>query len=189
MGRTEPEDLDGETSHDVCRRVHGYETRARCLPERWMCDVFHIDGSLRDIRVLDVRRADWIAVLERLRTVADETEVEHPYARLDPVRPAVADLFRAWCDEPDGEGTTFSFRARFGAVWFFALPYDEEEIEFSLWPDDVLDGAGVATVLRFLTEVGTACGRPVLLTGESVQYHPGLRTLIRHDPTVGIGHI
>ncbi|MER7341311.1 hypothetical protein ABT403_26130 [Streptomyces sp. NPDC000075] len=161
-------------------------TRARCLPEPWMCDVFHVDGSLRDIRVLDTTRVEWIAVLERLRVVADETEVEHPYARLDPVRPAPADLFRAWADEPEGQGTSFAFRARFGAVWFFALPYDEEEIEFSLWPEHVLDGEGVAAVLRFLVEVATASHRRALLTAEVVRYTPELPTLISHDPDTGL---
>ncbi|WP_148085543.1 hypothetical protein OG322_05080 [Streptomyces sp. NBC_01260] len=168
--------------------VHAGErgTRARCLPEPWMCDVFRLDGSLRDIRVLDTTRVEWIAVLERLRAVADETEVEHPYPRLDPVRPACADLFSVWADEPEGQGTSFSFRARFGAVWFFALPCDEEEIEFSVWPEDVLDGAGVAAVLRFLVEVATASQRGSLLTGEVVRYDPGMPTLISHDPVTGI---
>ncbi|MGW6898641.1 hypothetical protein ACWGF2_18805 [Streptomyces sp. NPDC054919] len=151
-----------------------------------MCDVFHLDGSLRDIRVLDTTRVEWIAVLERLSVVADETEVEHPYPRLDPVRPALADLFRVWADEPEGRGTSFSFRARFGAVWFFALPYDEEEIEFSVWPEDVLDGAGVAAVLRLLVEVATASQRRALLTAETVQYDPGMLTLISHDPVTGL---
>ncbi|MFF4324744.1 hypothetical protein [Streptomyces sp. NPDC001568] len=192
MGDVEAQDRRGsggsDASHADCRRVHGHEARARCLPEPWMCDVFLVDGSLRDIRVLDVERADWIAVLDHLRSVADVTEVEHPYAQLDPVRPAVADLFRAQWDEPEGQGTNFAFRARFDGVWFCALPYDEEEIEFSLWPDDVVDGADVAAVLRFLTEVGTACGRRVLLTGETTRYHPNLPTLIHHDPTTGLSH-
>ena len=161
-------------------------THERCLPEPWMCDVFHRDGSLRDIRVLNTTRVEWIAVLERLRAVADETEVEHPYPQLDSVRPAIADLFRVWADEPEGQGTSFSFRARFGAVWFFALPYDEEEIEFSVWPEDVLDGAGVAAVLRFLVEIATASQRRALLTGETVRYDPGMPTLISHDPDTGL---
>ncbi|MEU4170215.1 hypothetical protein AB0F46_25460 [Streptomyces sp. NPDC026665] len=168
--------------------VHGAEhgTRARCLPEPWMCDVFHIDGSLRDIRVLDTTRVEWIAVLERLRAVADETEVEHPYSQLDPVRPSFADLFRAWADDPEGCGTSFAFRARFGSVWFFSLPCDEEEIEFSVWPEDILDGAGVAAVVRFLVEVATASQRRTLLTGETVRYDPEMLTLISHDPGTGI---
>ena len=172
------------THEDVHAGEH--RTRARCLPEPWMCDVFHLDGSLRDIRVLDTTRVEWIAVLERLRTVADETEVEHPCPRLDPVRPAFADLFRVWADEPEGQGTGFAFRARFGAVWFFALPYDEEEIEFSVRPEDVLDGAGVAAVLRFLVEVATASRRRALLTGETVRYDPGMPALISHDPVTGL---
>jgi hypothetical protein len=151
-----------------------------------MCDVFYLDGSLRDVRVLDTTRAEWIAVLERLGVVADETEVEHLYPRLDPVRPAIADLFRVWADEPEGRGTSFAFRARFGAVWFFALPCDEEEIEFSVGPEDVLDGAGVAAVLRFLVEVATASQRRALLTGETVRYHPGMPTLISYDPVTGL---
>ncbi len=172
------------THEDVHAGEHG--TRARCLPEPWMCDVFHLDGSLRDIRILDTTRVEWIAVLESLRVVADETEVEHPYPRLDPVRPDFADLFRVWADEPEGQGTSFAFRARFGAVWFFALPYEEEEIEFSVWPEDVLDGAGVAAVLRFLVEVATASQRRALLTAEVVRYDPGLPTLISHDPVTGL---
>ncbi|MFB7289286.1 hypothetical protein [Actinacidiphila glaucinigra] len=168
--------------------VHAGErgSSARCLPEPWMCDVFYLDGSLRDIRVLDTTRVEWIAVFERLRVVADETEVEHTYPRLDPVSPAFADLFRAWADEPEGRGTSFAFRARFGAVWFFALPLDEEEIEFSVWPEQVVDGAGVADVLRFLVEVATASRRPALLTGETVLYRPGMPTLISHDPVTGL---
>ncbi|MFE7594141.1 hypothetical protein ACFU6K_32525 [Kitasatospora sp. NPDC057512] len=172
------------THEDVHAGEHG--TRARCLPEPWMCDVFQVDGSLRDIRVLDTTRGEWIAVLERLRVVADETEVEHPYPRLDPVRPDFADLFRVWADEPEGQGTSFSFRARLGSVWFFALPCDKEEIEFSVWPEDVLDGAGVASVLRFLVEVATASQRLALLTGEVVRYDPGMPTLISHDPVTGL---
>ncbi len=163
-----------------------YGTRARCLPEPWMCNVFHLDGSLRDIRVLDTTRGEWIAVLDRLRAVADEAEVEHAYPQLDPVHPSFTDLFRVWADDPEGESTAFSFRARFGAVWFFALPCFEEEIEFSVWPEDVLDGAGVAAVLRFLVEVATASRRRALLTGEIVQYDPDVRTLISHDPVSGL---
>ncbi|MEV7417219.1 hypothetical protein [Streptomyces sp. NPDC089919] len=163
---------------------------ARCLPEPWMREVFYLDGSLRDIRILDVTRAEWIAVLEHLRAVADETEVEHPYPRLDPVRPAVADLVRAWLDEPEHEGMNFAFRARFDGVWFFALPYDDEEIEFSVWPEQVVDGAGVAAVLRFLAEIATAAGRRSVLTGETVSYHPDMPSLISHDPATGlVSHI
>ncbi|MEU8434741.1 hypothetical protein AB0F18_17840 [Streptomyces sp. NPDC029216] len=173
-----------ELPHEGVRAgEHG--ARARCLPEPWMCDVFYLDGSLRDIRVLDTTRGEWIAVLDRLRAVADETEVEHPYPQLDPVRPAFTDLFRVWADDPEGEATTFSFRARFGAVWFFALPCCEEEIEFSFWPEDVLDGTGVAAVLRFLVEVATASQRRALLTGEIVRYDPEMPTLISHDPVTG----
>ncbi|GLX19591.1 hypothetical protein Slala02_29060 [Streptomyces lavendulae subsp. lavendulae] len=174
-----------EVRHEA---VHAGEhgARAHCLPEPWMCEVFHVDGSLRDVRVLGVTRAEWLAVLERLCAVADETEFEHAYTELDPVRPAPADLLRIWADEPEGRGTTFAFRARFGAVWFFALPYDEEEIEFSLWPEHVEDGAGVSAVLRFLVEVATASRRPALLTAEVVCYDPSLPTLVSHDPDSGV---
>ncbi|MER5890060.1 hypothetical protein ABT160_40075 [Streptomyces sp. NPDC001941] len=177
---------DGRADGDVHVHTGDHGARERCLPEPWMCDVFAVDGSLRDIRVLGTSRAGWIAVLEHLRAVADETEVEHPFPGLDPVRPMIDDLFRAWADDPEGEGTTFSFRARFGPVWFFALPYDEEEIEFSVWPDDVVDAAGVAAVLRFLAEVATASGRKALLTGETVQYRPDMPTLVSHDPASGL---
>ncbi|MFD4247700.1 hypothetical protein ACFWP3_39875 [Streptomyces sp. NPDC058525] len=168
--------------------VHAAErgTRARCLPEPWMCEVFYLDGSLRDIRVLDTTRVEWIAILEHLRVVADETKVEHAYHRLDPVHPAVADLVRFWADEPEGQEHSFCFQARFGAVWFSAWPLFEEEIEFSVWPDNILDGAGVAAVLRFLKEVATTSQRQALLTAEVVQYDPGIPTLISHDPASGL---
>ncbi|MFD7031940.1 hypothetical protein ACFWAR_28325 [Streptomyces sp. NPDC059917] len=160
--------------------------REPCLPEPWMCDVFRIDGSLRDIRILDVTGDEWIAVLERLRVVADEVEIDHPYPRLDPTHPETTELFRAWAHEPEGRGTTFAFRARFGDVWFFALPLHEEEIEFSVWPDRVVDGAGVAAVRRFLTEIATAGRRPSVLTAECATYASGMPTLMSHDPATGL---
>ncbi|MGW6704655.1 hypothetical protein ACWGDE_07160 [Streptomyces sp. NPDC054956] len=184
MGETNASRRGELTHEDVHAGEHG--ARARCLPEPWMCEVFHLDGSLRDIRVLDTTRVDWIAVLEHLRVVADETEVEHSYPGLDPVHPAVADLFRVWADEPEGQEDSFCFRARFGAVWFSAWPAFEEEIEFSVWPEDVLDGAGVAAVLRFLVEVATISQRRALLTAEVVLYDPELPTLISHDPATGL---
>ncbi|MGW4380956.1 hypothetical protein [Kitasatospora sp. NPDC004531] len=61
-----------------------------------------------------------------------------------------------------------------------------EEIEFSVRPEHVLDGAGVASVLRFLVEVATAGRRPALLTGETVRYDPRMLTLISHDPATGL---
>ncbi|WP_330334410.1 hypothetical protein OHS33_34775 [Streptomyces sp. NBC_00536] len=189
MGETNARGRVEVTHEDVHAGEHG--ARARCLPEPWMCAVFHLDGSLRDIRVLGTTRVEWIAVLERLRAVADETEVEHSSPRVDPLRPAVADLFRVWADEPEGQESEgqesgFSFRARFGSVWFFAMPCFEEEIEFSVRPEGVLDGAGVAAVLRFLVEVATASQRRALLTGETVRYDPGMPTLISHDPVSGL---
>ncbi|MFI5985289.1 hypothetical protein ACIBEA_31085 [Streptomyces sp. NPDC051555] len=184
MGEKSTGDRAAVTHED--RSAEDYCGRERCLPQPWMCNVFHIDGSLRDIRVLDVTGDEWIAVLERLRVAADEVEIDHPYPQLDPTHPATADLFRTWADEPEGRGTTFAFRARFDDVWFFALPLDDEEIEFSLWPDGVVDGTGVAAVRRFLTEVATASGRLSVLTAECVTYAPGMPTLMSHDPATGL---
>lgn len=82
------------------------------------------------------------------------------------------------------DGYTATLGVRYGHTRFSAhLPVDG--IEFSLWPDAIEDGAHVADVLRFLTELGTACGRPAVLTAETVTGHHQLPPLITYDPTTG----
>lgn len=63
---------------------------------------------------------------------------------------------------------------------------EREGAGFSVWPEDVLDGAGVAAVLRFLVEVATASQRRALQTAEVVLYDPGMPALISHDPATGL---
>ncbi|MFF1780641.1 MULTISPECIES: hypothetical protein [Streptomyces] len=149
------------------------------LPEPWMCDVFYVDGSLRDITVADTDDTHWQQVLRHLRSTADQlTWYYGPEGHdLDPND--TSDPFATIED-----GYTATLGVRYGHTRFSAhLPVDG--IEFSLWPDAIEDGAHVADVLRFLTELGTACDRPAVLTAETVTGHHQLPPLITYDPSTG----
>ncbi|MGW6853756.1 hypothetical protein ACWGCK_34100 [Streptomyces virginiae] len=149
------------------------------LPEPWMCDVFYVDGSLRDITVADTDDTHWQQVLHHLRGTADQlTWYDGPEGR-DIGRDDTGDPFATIED-----GYTATLGVRYGHTRFSAhLPVDG--IEFSLWPDAIEDGAHVADVLRFLTELGTACDRPAVLTAETVTGHHQLPPLITYDPSTG----
>ncbi|MEV6955020.1 hypothetical protein [Streptomyces sp. NPDC051183] len=149
------------------------------LPDPWMCDVFYVDGSLRDITVQDTDDTRWNQVLRHLGDAADAlTWYDGDTGQDVDGSGAVAAL-----DALDA-GTTASLSVRFGRTRITAsLPVDW--IEFSLWPDDIEDADHVADVLRFLTELGTACGRPAVLTAETVTGHHQLPPLITYDPATG----
>lgn len=149
------------------------------LPEPWMCDVFDVDGSLRDITVTGTDDTDWNPLLRHLRGVADELTWYAGDEAEDIGRNHTGDPFATL---PEDE--TASLAVRCGRTWFTGhLPVDG--IEFSLWPGGIEDGDHVADVLRFLTELGTACGRPAVLTAETVTGHHELPPLITYDPATG----
>ncbi|WP_405531920.1 hypothetical protein OG592_29280 [Streptomyces avidinii] len=165
---TQPPHHDCEPRPGTCR-----------LPEPWMCEVFHVDGSLRDITVTGTDDTDWQQVLHHFRGAADQlTWYDGPEAH-DIGPDDTEDPFAGLED-----GYTASLSVRCGNTRFTAhLPVDG--IEFSLWPDDVEDGAHVADVLRFLTELAAVCGRPAVLTAETVTGHHELPPLITYDPSTG----
>ncbi|MFF2788472.1 hypothetical protein ACFVT6_17145 [Streptomyces sp. NPDC058049] len=149
------------------------------LPEPWMCDVFYVDGSLRDITVTDTDDTHWNQVLHHLRDTADQLTWYNGAEGRDLDPNDTSDPFATIQD-----GYTATLAVRYGHTWFSGhLPVDG--IEFSLWPDGIEDGAHVADVLRFLTELGTACDRPAVLTAETVTGHHQLPPLITYDPTTG----
>ncbi|MGW7330573.1 hypothetical protein ACWGIU_18665 [Streptomyces sp. NPDC054840] len=146
------------------------------LPDPWMCDVFSVDGSLRDITVTGTDDTHWNQVLRHLGTAADQLTWYSGAEGEDSGGNDAGDRLDALED-----GYTATLGVRYGRTWFSAhLPVDG--IEFSLWPDSIEDGAHVADVLRFLTELGTACGRPAVLTAETVTGHHELPPLITYDP-------
>ncbi|MGZ9930343.1 hypothetical protein ACXNSR_10655 [Streptomyces sp. NC-S4] len=142
-----------------------------------MCDAFHVDGSLRDITVTDTDDTDWNQVLPHLRATADQLTWHHGTEAHD-IGPD--DTENPIATLEDDHVATLG--VRYGRTWFSAhLPVDG--IEFSLWPDDIEDGAHVTDVLRFLTALGTACDRPAVLTAETVTGHHELPPLITYTPS------
>lgn len=125
------------------------------------------------------RHPHWNQVLRHLRATADQlTWYNGPEAH-DITPDDTEDPFATIED-----GCTATLAVRYGHTWLSAhLPVDG--IEFSLWPDSIEDGTHVADVLRFLTELGTACGRPAVLTAETVTGHHELPPLITYDPATG----
>ncbi|WHM40964.1 hypothetical protein [Streptomyces sp. BPTC-684] len=91
-----------------------------------MCKVFYTDGSLRDITVSGTDESHWPKVLHHLGATADELTWYGQAPDTDPLATLQ-------------DGAPASLAVRYGRTWFTAhLPVDG--IEFSLSPEDVVDG-------------------------------------------------
>ncbi|WP_155905012.1 hypothetical protein [Methylopila sp. M107] len=131
---------------------------------------FAFDGALRDIYVLGTSHAHWKAAWAALR-------------ELDP--PPV--LTSLGCSGPMPENLDWA--AAFGetrpmlavTVGRVALNchfFDESEIEFDLDPRDVASRDDAEGIAQFMSILGEATGRPVILTCENVKH----AVIARYDP-------
>ncbi|MCS0604237.1 hypothetical protein NX794_23915 [Streptomyces sp. LP11] len=66
-------------------------------------------------------------------------------------------------------------------VWFTCYFFDIEEIEFTFDPSDVIDATSFAPVRAFVTWLGRATGREVIVTMEGTD-HAAMPALIRWRP-------
>ncbi len=135
---------------------------------------FHNDGSLRDIYIRETTLNDWTCVWNFLRSGSEHLTFEvDGVAITPPLR--VEDVFR--------QGALHSLNASFSYgkqrinCHFFAI----EEIEFDLDPRDIDGAVEAESLATFLTALGRATLKQVLLTAEN---EPDT-IIARYDPTSG----
>lgn len=133
------------------------------LPIPWadLRQAFHIDGSLRDIVVVDTDLGDWeraYGYVRQLGAAADSRLESDP----DPLPGTVLEVF-ALHDE-----RSTRLEVHLGQVQLNCFFFGEMEIEFDLSPKAVASEAEARSILSFMRGLGRATGRPVHLTEENV---------------------
>jgi len=133
------------------------------LPVPWadLRRAFHVDGSLRDIVVVDTAVSDWERAYEYVLELG-AAETARLAADPDPLPSGLPEIF-ARRDEQGAMLAVF-----LGKVQLDCFFFGETEIEFDLSPKEVGSETEARSVLSFMRGLGRAIGRPVHLTEESV---------------------
>jgi hypothetical protein len=132
---------------------------------------FEPDGALRDIYVFGTDLLDWQRVWDALRTwdpLPDLTIAAQPATMPDKVQ----DIFNVVQER----GARLSVNVS-GAVLncFF---FGDDEIEFDLDPNEVAGPAQLEGLARFMSLLGRATGKPVVMTMENVRE----AVFLRYEP-------
>ncbi|MDQ0950122.1 hypothetical protein QFZ24_004045 [Streptomyces phaeochromogenes] len=145
----------------------------------YLSELFEVDGSLRDVCVLDARVEDWDRVVRDL--VESDWQVEftttHPRGA-ELLRAGAPELFAAL--EQSGEDSA-TLAVCINDIWFTSYFFESAEIEFTFDPSDVVDESGVLVVDNFMKRIGDACGKRVVMTMESTD-HEGIPALLEYRP-------
>lgn len=137
-------------------------------------DHFEVDGSLRDVCVLDAGLPVW----ERLLRGVAAAPWEHQLAvNEEPRTPAdfsVAEFFSA----REKEDMSARLAIRVGEVWFASYFFDVDEIEFTFGPEDLAGGEHFGSLERFMVWLAEVCDRKVVMTAEHSSGHEGVPALL-----------
>ena len=133
------------------------------LPLPWadLRQAFHVDGSLRDIVVVDTDLGDWeraYAYVRQLGAAADARLKSDP----DPLPAYVREVF-ALHDEQSTR-----LEVHLGHVQLNCFFFGELEIEFDFSPKAIASETEARSIVSFMRGLGQATGRPVHLTEENV---------------------
>lgn len=123
---------------------------------------FEPDGGLRDIYILDATLADWQAVIDALKR--EVTGLNFSIGGQTSELPTdISELFFRCPDD-----LTSCLYVPFGPSTLNCPFFCGDEIEFDLDPRD-MKAELLPELLNFLTLIGNAAGKPVLLTMENMQ--------------------
>jgi hypothetical protein len=133
---------------------------------RYRPEHFVVDGSLRDVCVLDVGIPEWQLLLESLKDSGWEYSLEvtgqDPAAEL-----SAADIFEI-LDSNDEASARLAIRV--GHIWFPNFFFDPSEIEFSFDPSEISGEAEFAALVTFMSWLATAVRKPAILTMETTDH-------------------
>ena len=146
--------------------------RDRRLTPQICAEALEVDGSLRDVYVLETTLEDWKKVLTTLADARYGALLnEEP---LPTIIPEPRTLFAA----QDRPLSLLSFHV--GRVEMACHFFMEREIEFDFDPRGLAE-PDLRDVLNFMERLGTLTGKPVVLTPENVQHAP----IFRYEPSTG----
>ncbi|EXU61562.1 MULTISPECIES: hypothetical protein [Streptomyces] len=140
---------------------------------------FVADGALRDICILDTTIDDWRRMFDGLHAVPGNHVLT--WTLSGATESGVLDPSAVWSRLEQDPEESASLAIDVDGVWFTCYFFDIEEIEFTFDPSDVVDKATFAPVRAFVTWLGTATGREVIVTMEGTD-HAAMPALIRWRP-------
>jgi hypothetical protein len=141
--------------------------------------IYNVDGSLRDIYVLDATREDW-------RIWSDLVNTNYPVRFLDEHllphdRILFAEMLKCW------DGGVYLLHATFvvGDMEVKCHFFNDEEIENDIDPKQINSYAAHLQLLNYMTLLSQALGKRVLLTPENIK--PASNTNNRaHSPLLAV---
>jgi hypothetical protein len=142
---------------------------------------FAVDGSLRDVCVLDVGISEWQSLIRALAATSWghtlELTASEPIA--EPSAEAIFDRLRS------DEGASARLAVRVGPVWFTSYFFDPSEIEFSFDPADISSETDFRSLKEFMTWLATVLHKRVIMTMESSTEHRTIPALLEITPSPG----
>ena len=126
-------------------------------------DAFYVDGSLRDLYVLNTTLEHWQRMLDYVRGAGLVAGFERG-TRTAQLPQRISDIF-AEKDDPDHE--SLLLRLNVGGLWVNCHFFQDDEIEFDLDPREVTDEQRYEALMGFMVDLGRATGRRVVMTPES----------------------
>ncbi|MEU8975447.1 hypothetical protein AB0D11_40615 [Streptomyces monashensis] len=145
----------------------------------YRAEVFVADGALRDVCVLDTTIDDWRRMFDGLRAVPGNHVLT--WTLSGTAESGALDASVVWSRREQDPEESASLAIDVDGVWFTCYFFDIEEMEFTFDPSDVAGTATFAPVHAFVTWLGTATGREVIVTMEGTD-HAAMPALVRWRP-------
>jgi hypothetical protein len=136
-------------------------------------DHFEVDGSLRDVCVLDAGPPVWERLLRAVASSPWEYRLEVNEEPCSPADFSVTEFFAA-----QDEDASARLVIRVGELWFATYFFEDAEIEFSFDPAEVGDAERFGSVELFMVWLAEACDREVVMTMETSSGHRDIPALL-----------
>jgi len=149
-------------------------------------DVFVIDGSWRDLYVLDTTVEDW---KEMLRLVRDRKTIDYQFTTDGEAAAIPQDLEPVFISDEavftNNARLPWSLVINLDGLGLTCLFFEDTEIEFHLDPRELNENR-FFELLDFLESLGRRLKRDVLLTPENRSYDPIVKYDAKHDRIVKV---
>jgi hypothetical protein len=129
---------------------------------------FVADGALRDVCVLDTTIDDRRRMFDGLPAVPGNHVLT--WTLSGTTEGGALDASVVWSRREQEPEESASLAIDIDGVWFTCYFFDIEEIKFTFDPSGVVDEAVFAPVHAFVTWLGTATGREVIVTMEGTDH-------------------
>ncbi|MGE5397575.1 MAG: hypothetical protein ACM3MK_08610 [Chitinophagales bacterium] len=137
------------------------------MANKFLKEVFYIDGSLRDIYIKNTTIDDWQKALNLLCAKANKLEFYQDGVLMIDNKYKALDIFKIREQE-----IAVLMVIRIGSVNIHCHFFDEQEIEFDIDPKEVIEWSQFELIISFIRELAEVLGKEVILTPENMPEIP-----------------